>query len=146
MKLQVEVWAHGVRFLGKISKRHPQSDYAGLGILLQLKWKYLQSTAPRVGTRIGPIKESLRDTLFPGIFGGGEIFTDFRKILGHSVNCGGLGIPYPQLLAESEYNTSKASRGGPVGSLLGGTVLKYVGYTTCVYRDISGARKELQHV
>ena len=38
VKPQVEAWAHGVRVLGKISLRHPQSAYAGLGILLQLEW------------------------------------------------------------------------------------------------------------
>ena len=32
VKPQVEAWAHGVRVLGKISQRHPQSTYAGLGM------------------------------------------------------------------------------------------------------------------
>ena len=91
---------------------------------------------------MGPINESLRDTLFPVYLGGGKIVTEFRKIIGRSVNCGSLGIPYPQLLAESEYNTSKVARGEPVGSLLGGTALKYAGYTTCVYGDSAGVRKE----
>ena len=39
VKPQVEEWAHGVRVLGKISRRHPQSAYSGLGISLQLEWK-----------------------------------------------------------------------------------------------------------
>ena len=37
VKPQVEAWDHGVIFLGKISRWHPQSAYAGLVILLQLK-------------------------------------------------------------------------------------------------------------
>ena len=36
VKPQVEAWAQGVIFSGKIYRRHPQSAYAGLGILLQL--------------------------------------------------------------------------------------------------------------
>ena len=37
LKPQVEAWSHGVGVLGKISQRHPQSDYYyGLGMLLQL--------------------------------------------------------------------------------------------------------------
>ena len=35
VKPQVEAWAHGVRVLIKISRRHPQLAYAGLGMLLQ---------------------------------------------------------------------------------------------------------------
>ena len=31
MKPQLEAWAHGVRVLAKIARRHPQSAYAGLG-------------------------------------------------------------------------------------------------------------------
>ena len=36
VKPQVEAWAHMVRLLAKISRRHPQSDYSGLGMSLQL--------------------------------------------------------------------------------------------------------------
>ena len=37
VKPQVKAWAHGVRFLGRTYQQHPQSDYAGLGIPLQLR-------------------------------------------------------------------------------------------------------------
>ena len=63
---------------------------------MQLEWQYLQSTVPRVGTLIGPIEESIREKFFPALFGGEEINANFRKILGHSVKHGGLGIPDPQ--------------------------------------------------
>ena len=36
VKPQVEAWAHGVRVLGKIYRRHPQSAYVGLVMSLQL--------------------------------------------------------------------------------------------------------------
>ena len=38
VKPQVEAWAHGVKVLAKISHRHPQSAYSGLGMLLQSEW------------------------------------------------------------------------------------------------------------
>ena len=38
---EVEAWAHGVRILAKIAKRYPQSAYADLGMLLQVKLQYL---------------------------------------------------------------------------------------------------------
>ena len=58
---------------------------------------------------MGLIEEDLREKLFSSLFGGEEIDADFRKILGHSVKHGGLGVHEPQLSAESAYNTSKAA-------------------------------------
>ena len=58
-------------------------------------------TVPGVGTLMDPIEESLRQKFFPALFGGKEINADFRKILGHSVKHGGLGIPDFRLSAES---------------------------------------------
>ena len=82
--------------------------YAGLLMLLQLEWQYLQRTVPRVGTLMGPIEEAIRENLFPALFGGEDINANFRKILGHSVKHVGLCIPDPRLSVESAYNTSKA--------------------------------------
>ena len=77
---------------------------------------------------------------------GEEINAEFRKILGHSVKHGGLGIPDPRLSAESAYNTSKAARGELVDSLIGGSVFNYVGHRECVRGASAGARKERKHV
>ena len=49
---------------------------------------------------MGPIEEALREKVFPSLFGVEEITSEFSKILGHSVNHGGLGIPEPRLSAE----------------------------------------------
>ena len=109
VKPQVGEWAHGIKVLAKISRRHPQLAYAGLGMALQSDWQYLQRTVPGVGTLMGPIDEALGEKFFPLLFGGEEITSDFRKILGHSVNHGGLGIPDPRLSAECAYNNSKGA-------------------------------------
>ena len=58
---------------------------------------------------MGPIEEALREKFSPALIRGEDINSDFRKILGHSVKHGGLGIPDSQMSAESEYNTSKAA-------------------------------------
>ena len=62
---------------------------------MQLELKYLQRTVPRVGTLMGFIEESLREKLFPVLFRGEEINTNFWQILGHSVKYVGLDIPDP---------------------------------------------------
>ena len=95
VKPQVESWAHGVRVLVKIVRRHPQSPYARLGMSLQLEYQYLQRDVPGVGTLMGPIEDALRDKFFPALFGGEEINADFWLILVHSVEHSGLGIPDP---------------------------------------------------
>ena len=70
VKPQVEAWAHEVRVLDKIARRHPQSAYTGLGMSLQSEWQYLQRTVHGVGTIMGPIEEALREKFFPSLFGG----------------------------------------------------------------------------
>ena len=100
VKPQVEAWALNVIVLGQISQQHPQLAYAGLGMLLQLKWQYLQKTVPGVRILMGPIEKALRKTFFSALFGGEEINTIFQKILGHSIKHGGLGIPDPWLSEE----------------------------------------------
>ena len=75
----MESWAHGVRVLGKIDQRHPQSSYASLGMSLQLERQYLQRTVSRVDTLIGPIEEALREKFFPALFGGRRSMPTFGR-------------------------------------------------------------------
>ena len=88
-----------------------------------------------------PIEEAQREKFFPALLGGEEINADFRKILGHSSKHGGLGIPDPRLSAESAYNTSKADSRELVDSLLGGSVLDYVGHRACVRKASQKPRR-----
>ena len=78
MRPKVEAWAHRVRTLAKISKRYPHLAYARLGVLFQLEWQYLQRNFPGVGSLMGPIEDSLRETFFPAIFVGEEVRSDLR--------------------------------------------------------------------
>ena len=113
---------------------------------MQLKWKYLQRIVPRVGTLMGPIEEALREKFFPTLFGREEINANFRKILGHSVKHGGLGIPDPWLSSESAYNKSKAPSGEMVDSLLGGSALNYVANRACIRKASLAVRCAKMHV
>ena len=90
---------------------------------------------------MGPIEEALREKFFPALFGGEEINSEFRQILGHSVKHGGLVIPDSWRSAEIAYNNSKAARGELVDSLLGGSVLNYVGHRACVRKASQTARR-----
>ena len=57
---KVEAWDHGFRTLSKIAKLYPQPACVGLGMFLQLKWKYLRKNVPGVGTIMGLIEDALR--------------------------------------------------------------------------------------
>ena len=103
-------------------------------------------TVPGVGTIMGPIEEAPRYKCFPVLFGGEELNTDFQKILGHSVKYGGLGIPELWLSEESAYNTSKADSGEVVDSLLGGSVLNYIGHMESVRKSSLTARHAKMHI
>ena len=93
---------------------------------------------------MGPIEEALREKFSPSLFGGEEINTNFRKILGHSVKHGGLGIPDPRSSVERAYNTSKAARRELVDSLIGGSILNYVGHRACVRKAGQTARRKIK--
>ena len=101
----------------------------------------MQRTVPGVGTLMGPIKEALRENFFASLFGGEEITADFWKILGHSIKHGSLGIPDPKKSAECAYITSKTASMEMVDSLLGGSILNYVGHRACVRKASQLARR-----
>ena len=103
-------------------------------------WNYLQRTFPGIGTLMGPIEEALREKCFPSLLGREDITANFRKILVHGVKHGVLGIRDPRLSVESAYNTSKAAIRELVDSLLGGSVLNYVGHRACVRKASQTAR------
>ena len=67
---------------------------------------------------MGPIEEALREKVSSLLLGGEEITADFRKILGHIVKHGGLGISDPRLSVKCVYNTSKADSREMVDSLV----------------------------
>ena len=95
---------------------------------------------------MGPIEEAIRETFFLALFGGEDIDTEFRKILGHRVKCGGLGILHPRPSEECAYNNFKEASEELVDSLLGGTALNYAGNRDFLCRAIVGVRKYWQHM
>ena len=95
---------------------------------------------------MGTIEDALGEKCFPALFGGEEINSNFRKILGHIVKHGSLGIPDPWFSVESVYNTSKADSDEMVESLLGGSAINYVDHKACIHRISAGAKKKRNHV
>ena len=78
-------------------------------MLIRLDCQYLKKAFPTVSTLMVPIKEALRETLFPTLFGGEEVDSNLWKILGRSVKIGGLGILEPCMSEDNSYITSTES-------------------------------------
>ena len=67
IKAQVAGWEHRVKSLGKIVRRFPQTDYAGLVKSLQNEWNYLQRVTSGNGNLYEPIKKAIRDNFLPAL-------------------------------------------------------------------------------
>ena len=78
MRPKVEEWSHRVHTLAKIVKRYHQSEYAILGMALQIEWQYLQKTVPGVVTLMAYIEDTLREAFLSALLGGEEVSAKFR--------------------------------------------------------------------
>ena len=70
---QVNDWAHGVKALGKIVTRFPQTSYAGLVKALQNKWTYLQRFTTGNRGLYEPIEKAITDDFLPALLGQSNI-------------------------------------------------------------------------
>ena len=59
-----------VETLAGLSRKHPQSAYAGLQKSLQQEWKFVQRVTPGIGDAFGPVEKPLRETFVPAPFQG----------------------------------------------------------------------------
>ena len=48
-------WAESVDTLAGVSRKHPQSTYAGLQMSLQQAWKFVQRVTLVIGDAFGPV-------------------------------------------------------------------------------------------
>ena len=56
--------------IAKVAKQHPQIFHAGLGMLLQLEWEYLQRKVHWIGSLTELLEAVLREAFFRALFGG----------------------------------------------------------------------------
>ena len=62
-------WAEGVKALGRISTRFPQTAYAGLVKALQNEWTYLQRVTTGSGSLYAPIEKAITENFLPALLG-----------------------------------------------------------------------------
>ena len=59
-----------VKTLVWVSRKHPQSAYAGLQKSLQQEWAFVHWVTPKVGDAFGPVEQVLRESFILALFQG----------------------------------------------------------------------------
>ena len=113
-------WAAAVRTLAKLAPKWPQTAYAGLTMVLQNKWQYVQRVVRDAGSHFAPVEMAIRDAFLPALLGVPKdaISGQFRELLSITVKQGGLGVRNPVENAAHVYDTSAGAAGHLVESML----------------------------
>jgi hypothetical protein len=104
LELKIQQWVLGVKSLAQVTRRYPQTAYAGLAMSLQQEWQYLQRVVTGCGTAFQPIEDALWDVFIPALLQGVPAETQ-RKLTSLAVRHAGLGIPDPTSTAVANYDT-----------------------------------------
>ena len=67
---KVQGWTELVKTLSGVSRKHPQSAYAGLQNSLEQEWAFVQRVTPGIGDAFGPVEQALRVAFIPPLFRG----------------------------------------------------------------------------
>ena len=59
-----------MKTLSGVSRKHPQSAYAGLQKSLQQEWTFVQRVTPGIGDAFGLVEKVLRETFVQAMFEG----------------------------------------------------------------------------
>ncbi|KAL7461468.1 hypothetical protein ACHAXS_001898, partial [Conticribra weissflogii] len=107
---KIQEWVDGVKTLAAVATRFPQTAYAGMASSLQAEWQYVCRVVPGIAQALAPVEAAIRSDFLPALFGGTtpmSIDDDFRRLLGHSVKMGGIGIRDPTKTADRLFEASK---------------------------------------
>ena len=109
LKPMIQQWVDGVKTLAAVASRFPQTAYAGMASSLQAEWQYVCRVVPGIAAELAPVETAIRSNFLPSLFGGSTpmaIDDDFRRLLGHSVKMGGIGIRDPTKVADRLFAAS----------------------------------------
>ncbi|KAL7447678.1 hypothetical protein ACHAXS_000063, partial [Conticribra weissflogii] len=107
---KIQEWVDGVKTLAAVATRFPQTAYAGMASSLQAEWQYVCRVIPGIAQDLAPVEAAIRSDFLPALFGGTtpmSIDDDFRRLFGHSVKMGGIGIWDPTKAADRLFEASK---------------------------------------
>ena len=88
-------WEESVETLARVSRKHPQSAYAGLQNSLQQEWTSVQQVTLGIVDAFGPVEKALRETFEPALFDGLRDGVSERGVTRLPVKQVGLYLPDP---------------------------------------------------
>ena len=100
---RVEGWAESVGNLEGVSRKHPQSSYAGLKKSLQKEWAFVQRVTPGIGNAFCPLEKALQENFLPDLFEGLEEGAPERGVTRLPVKEAGLSPPYLTLTSPENW-------------------------------------------
>jgi hypothetical protein len=141
VKEKVSSWVDDVHIMADVAVNHPQAVYIGFVKCKQAEWQYLQRVVEDIARLFEPLEEAIRFRLIPALLGlqPGELSSDNRQLLSHSVKTGGLGIQNPMDTAPRVHVVSLAATEHLTASLVDDTVLFDLGQHTKTAREASQA-------
>ena len=139
---QAGKWADGVRILGKVATRFPQTAYAGLAKSLQHEWQYLQRVTPEVGPQFAEVERALTEGFLPALLKeSAEGVAAIREQLALPVRWAGLGVPDPTKTSTACYQASVGCTEDLSRSLLDRQDLDASGYAGRVRAERRGFKE-----
>jgi hypothetical protein len=125
---QLATWEAGVRTLGKVAARFPQTAYAGLAKSLQAEWQYLTRSVPDLGEVFRPVEVALAEAFLPGLFQAPPGDIPARELTALPVKWAGLSVPRPTQTADLCHQASCKCTEEVVRSLKEGRDLDVAGH------------------
>ena len=102
---KVKQWVKYIEELSKVAELDPHTAYYGYVNGLCRRWTFLMRSTPQISHLLQPIEDVINNVFLPSIIG--KSITELeRKIIALPVRFGGMGIPNPTLVADTEYQSS----------------------------------------
>ena len=99
-------WVESVEIPARVSRKQPQSAYAGLQKALHQEWAFVQQVTPGIGDAFVPVEKALRETSVPALFEGLGNGVPERGVTHLPVKQAGLALPDPSQTAPENWTVS----------------------------------------
>ena len=125
-----------------MTRKHPQSAYAGLQKSLQQDWAFLQRVIPGIGDAFGLVEEEIKTVFIPEIFYSVRDRAPGREITRLQVKQAGMALPDPKRTAPNNWQAYCVITGNLVSALRGHVIFQTSDHTTCLWDGRAGVRRK----
>ena len=108
VKTQVAKWKAEIERLAEMARSEPHAAYSAFTFGVKHRWNFLMRTVPNIGPLFAPLEATIREKLLPELTGRHILAREDpeRAIIALPPRLGGLGIPNPWKIADTEHQNS----------------------------------------